>query len=194
MFAKQIINVDIQLISAKTNQFSLHQPSLHPTAPHPFSPQPIQLNDIAGILTKRTKQIPNIYWKPGQPIGAQVSNFRQIKYLPFSNAVTDLNQAISGARLDCEQDVHKQLIEFGKAAKVWTTVQVEYEPVNPLANKQPFKNYLIAAPTRMFRHDKTISAFGNPYTNFLQILRDRIMEFKGKFIRVTFGLRLSIVL
>ena len=37
---------------------------------------------------------------------------------------------------------------------MWITVQVEYEPVNPLANKQPFEQYLSAAPTRMFKCDK----------------------------------------
>ena len=45
---------------------------------------------------------------------------------------------------------------------MWLTVQVEYEPVNPLANKQPFEQYLRAAPNRMFRRDETISAFDNP--------------------------------
>ena len=75
----------------------------------------------------------------------------------------DLDQALSGARLDCERDVHKQLIEYGRAANVWMTVHVEYEPVNLLANKQPFEQYLSAASTRMLRRDETISAFGNPY-------------------------------
>ena len=57
------------------------------------------------------------------------------------------------------------------------TVQVEYEPVNPMANKQPFEQYLSAAPTRMFKRDGTISAFGNPYIDSLRILTDRIREF-----------------
>ena len=74
------------------------------------------------------------------------------------------------------------------------TLQVEYEPVNSLANKQPFEQYISAAPTRMFRRDKIISAFGNPYIEFLQILTDRIMEFNVKFIRDKSGLRLARVL
>ena len=74
------------------------------------------------------------------------------------------------------------------------TVQVEYEPVNPLGNKQPFEQYLSAAPTRMFRRDETISAFENPYIDFLRILTDRIRDFNAKFIRDTSGLRLSRVL
>ena len=103
----------------------------------------------------------------------------------------DPDQALSEARLDCGRDLHKQLIEFGGAAKVWMTVQVEYEPVNPLANKQPFKQYLSAEPTRMFRRDDKNSAFKNPYIDSLQILTDQIREFNAKFIRDKSGLRLA---
>ena len=106
----------------------------------------------------------------------------------------DLDQALFGARVDCGLDLHKQLIEFGGAAKVWMTVQVEYEPINPLANKQPFEQYPSAAPTRMFIRDGTVSAFANPYINSLQILTDRIKEFNAKFIRDKSGLRLARVL
>ena len=105
-----------------------------------------------------------------------------------------LDKALSIARVDCGQDLHKQLIEFGGAAKVWMTVQVEYEPVNPLANKQPFEQYLSAAPTRMFKCDKTISKFGNPYIDSLRILTDRIREFNAKFILDKSGFRLARVL
>ena len=183
----------------KTKQFPLHPLEAHPPAQHSpatdqLTPQPLQSNYMAEVLTERPRQIPNLYWQPGQPIGAPVSNFRQIKYLPLPNSVPDLDQALSGARLDCGRDLHKQLIEFGGAAKVWITVQVEYEPVNPLANKQPFEQYLSAAPTRMFRRDDTISAFGNPYNDSLRILTDRIREFKAKFIRDKSGLRLARVL
>ena len=149
----QIIDLDLQLIEARTKQFSTHPLAQHPPATHPHAlfplapyplaphqsePQPVQLDDMVGILSERPRQVPISYWQPGQPIGAPVSNFRQIKYLPLPNAVPDLYKALSGARLDCKRDIHKQLIELGKAAKVWMTVQVEYEPVNPLANKQPF--------------------------------------------------------
>ena len=194
MFAKQIINLNLQLIAAKTKQFPTHSLAPYPFAPHSPEPQPIQLNDMAGILTERPRQIPNIYWQPGQPIGAPVSNFRQIKYLPFPNVVPDLDQTLSGARVDCGLDLHKQLIEFGRAAKVWMTIQVEYEAVNFMANKQPFEQYLNAGPTRMFRRDKTISAFKNLYSNSLRILTDRIREFNAKFIRDKSGLRLAKVL
>ena len=106
----------------------------------------------------------------------------------------DIDQALYGARIDCGRDLHKQLIEFGKAAKVWMTVQVEYESVNPLANKQPFKQYLSAAPTRIFRRDGTFTTLQNLYIDSLKILTDRIREFNAKFIREKFGLRLASVL
>ena len=123
VIAKQIINLDLQLIAAKTKQFTTHSPTplpfaLHPSKPQSPTPQPIQLNDMASILTDRPRQIPNIYWQPGKPIGGPVTNFRQIKYLPLPNALPDLDQAFSGARLDCGWDLHKQLFEFGGAAKV----------------------------------------------------------------------------
>ena len=149
---------------------------------------------MTGILSERPQQIPNIYWQPGQTIGAPVCTFRQIKYIPLPNVVPDLDQALSEARVDCGREIHKQLIEFGGAAKVWMTVQVEYEPVNHLANKQPFEQYLSAAPTRMFRRDETTSAFGNPYIDSFRILTDRIIEFNAKFIRDKNGLRLSRIL
>ena len=94
---------------------------------------------MAGILTERPQQVPNLYWQPGQPIGAPVSKFRQIKYLTLPIFVPDVDQALSGGTLDCDRDFYKQLIEFTEAAKVWMTVQVEYETVNPIANKQPFE-------------------------------------------------------
>ena len=149
---------------------------------------------MAGIFTERQRQIPNLNWQPGKPIGAPVSYFRQIKYLPLPNALPDLDHALYGARLDCGRDLYKRLIEFGGAAKVWMTVQVEYEPVNPLANKHPFKQYLSAVPIRMFRRDKTTSSFGNPYIDSLRILTDRIREFNTKFIRDKSGIRLDRVL
>ena len=106
----------------------------------------------------------------------------------------DFDQALAVARVDCGRDLHKQLIEFGEAAKVWMTVQVEYEPVNFLANKRPFEQYLSAAPTRMFMRNDTLNAFENPYIDFLQILIDRIRVLHAKFICDKSGLRLARVL
>ena len=58
------------------------------------------------------------YWQPGQPFGAPTRYFRQIRYLSLPNAVPDLDKALSGALLDCGQDLQKQLGEFGGAVKV----------------------------------------------------------------------------
>ena len=199
VLTNQIINLELQLIAAKSNQ-----PAPHPSAPlppaqlphisHQNSVQPIQSNDMDGNYTGRPQQIPNLYWQQGHPGGAPVRTFRQIKYLPLFNALPDLDQALSGARLDCGNDIHKQLIEYGGAAKVWITIQVEYDPVNPLADKQPFEQFLSAAPTRIFRRDGPITAFTNPYIDSLRILTDRIREFNAKFIRDKFGSRLARVL
>ena len=95
---------------------------------------------MAGIVTERPRQITNIYWQPGEPIDVPVTNFRQIKYLPLPIALPDLDQALSGARHDCERDLHKQLFEFNGAAKVWMTVKVDYEPVNPLTKSSALKS------------------------------------------------------
>ena len=91
-------------------------------------------------------------------------------------------------------DLHKQLIEYGGAAKVWMTVQVEYEPVNPLGNKEPFEQYLSAAPTRIFQRYEQFSAFENPNIDSIRVLTDRIRKFNAKFIRDKSGLRLARVM
>ena len=204
MLANQIINLDLQLIAAKINQFQTYQPAafsfaIHQLAPSPLAtnlpaPQPVQSIDMAGILTERPRQVQNLYWQLGQPIGAPVSNFRQIKYLPLPNAVPDLDHTLSVASVDCRQDLNKQLIKIGGSAKVWMTVHIEYEPINPIANKQPFEQYLSAAPTRMFKRDGTFFAFANPYIDNHRILTDRMREFNANFIRDKSGLRLARVL
>ena len=61
VLAKQIINLDFQLIAANTKQFSPHPFGAHPFAQHPFEPQPVQLNDMAAIVTERPRQVPNLY-------------------------------------------------------------------------------------------------------------------------------------
>ena len=106
VLAKQIIDLDLQLNAAKTKQFLSHPPAAHPfklnspemqpLAPLPpalqlFALQPLQINDMAGILTERLRQIPNLYCQPGQPIGVSVRHFHQIKYLPLPNSVADLD-------------------------------------------------------------------------------------------------------
>ena len=63
-----------------------------------------------------------------------------------------------------------------------------------MANKQPFEQYLSAAPTRKFRRDGTSSAFGQPYIDSRRILPDVIREFNAKLISDKSGLRLAKVL
>ena len=106
----------------------------------------------------------------------------------------DLDKALNGAWLDCGHDLHKQLGEFGGAVKVWVTIQVAYEPVKPMANKEPFEQYLSAAPTRIFYNNGPVTATANPYIGNLRILTDRIKVFNAKFIRDKSGLRLAAVL
>ena len=80
VLAKQIISLDLQLIAGEkhfqTHPFAPHPTALHQPAPHPFetnlpTPQPLESNDMAGILTERSRQISNLYWQPGHPIGAR---------------------------------------------------------------------------------------------------------------------------
>ena len=102
VLAKQIINFDLQLIAAKSNQFQtyhfaafpfeIHQLTLHSPAINLPAPKLVHSNDISGILTERFRLVPNLYW---QLIGVPVRTFRQIKYLPLPNAVPDLDQALS---------------------------------------------------------------------------------------------------
>ena len=77
---------------------------------------------------------------------------------------------------------------------MWMTVQVQYEPVNPMANKQPFEQYLSAAPTCVFKRDETIFACGNPNINSFRILTNQIYEFNAKCIRDKSGSRLARIL
>ena len=77
---------------------------------------------------------------------------------------------------------------------MWVTLQMEYEPVKSMANKEPFEQYLSAAPTRIFYNDGPVTATANPYIGNLRILTDRIKEFNAKLIRDKSGLRLAGVL
>ena len=134
------------------------------------------------------------YWSDGHPVGAPVLNFRQLQFLPLTDALPDLGKALQEVWLDCGLDLHKQLIEYGGAAKVWMTVLVEYEPVNPMANKQPNDHYLSATPTRIFKSHELLTPSKTPYIDSLRILTDRIREFNAKYIRDKSGLRLARVL
>ena len=154
------------------------------TSTVPLPSYPVQHIMPAIITHRKAPKLPNhrAYLQPGQPVGARISFFRQIQYLPLPNAEPDFDQALTRARHDCGQDLHRQLKDFDGAAKVRITVQVEYEPVNPMVNKQPFEQYLSAAPTRIFQRDGPVTDTENPYIDSLRILTDRIREFNAKFI------------
>ena len=51
VLADQIINLDFQLISAKSNHPLPNQPESHPPAPQQPAPQPKQLSDMAKLFT-----------------------------------------------------------------------------------------------------------------------------------------------
>ena len=132
------------------------------------------------------------YWAPTQPVGAPIRIVRQIQYFPLSNALPDLDQALSGDLVDCGSVIYKQVVEFKRAAKVWITVQVRYEPAKPDTNKRvSFDQYLSATPTRLFKRDGQITSITNLITDSLQILTNRIKKFNAKFIRDKLGLRLA---
>ena len=179
--ANEIIKWEVNRVELVLGNRQLSQPT-NTMASIRNTQQPHTLH----IVNQRT------YWAPGQPVGAPVQNFRQIQYLPLPNALPDLDQALSGAWVDCGSDIHKQLIEFGGAAKVWITVQVRYEPAKPDNDKRhAFYQYLSASPTRIFKRNGPITPSSNPYTDCLQILTNRIKEFNAKFIRDKSGLRLA---
>ena len=135
------------------------------------------------------------YRAPKEAVGVPVRNWRQIQYLQLPNAVSNLDKAFNGSWVDCGFDLHNQLEEFGGAAKVWITVLVRYEPANPDTDKrQVFDQYLSAAPTRIFKQERTIITTANPNTDILRILTKRIREFNAKFIRDKSGMRLAGIL
>lgn len=74
------------------------------------------------------------------------------------------------------------------------TVNSEYEQVNPLANKQPFEQYLSALLTRIFWRDETFTAYDNQYIVSFSRLIDQIKKFNEKFIKDKSALRLAKVL
>ena len=94
-----------------------------------------------------------------------------------------MDHALSDSKLNCVRNLHYQLIEFGRASKVWMTFQVEYELVIFITNKQIFVQYLSAAPTRMFKRDKIIFAFRNFCIDFLQIITNSIKQVNANCIR-----------
>ena len=70
VIAKEIINLDLLLITAKTQQYLPHPPAanlfaLHPAVTNLPTPQLLQSNDMAGVFIERPQQVPNWYWQLG---------------------------------------------------------------------------------------------------------------------------------
>ena len=70
--------------------------------------------------TEQPRQMVNsrAYLQLNQPIGAPARYFLQIRYFSLPNSVPDLDKKLNGAWLDCGQNLHKQLCEFGGAVKL----------------------------------------------------------------------------
>ena len=135
------------------------------------------------------------YWAIGEKFGPPLLNFQQIRYFPIDNALPDLGLALDGALLDCGGDVHRTIMEYEGAAKIWMTVQVRYEPANVEDdNRHGFTQFLSATATRFFKREGQINKYANPYTDVIRILTDRINQHNAKFIRDKSGLRLSQIL
>ena len=110
------------------------------------------LNEMPLYRIERPQQTANsrTYWQPNQMVGAPARYLRQIRYLPLPNALPDLDKALCAAWLDCGQDLHKHLGEFGDAVNVWVTVHVAYESVKPMTNKTPFVMRNLSGTSRVF--------------------------------------------
>ena len=110
VLANQNINLDLQYTASNSNQHLQHPPAQHPPAQQIPPSQQIQSNNMAWIFSERPRQVQNLYWQSGHPVGAPFSRFRQVKYLPLPIAVPDLDQAFdwsqSGLRTRPTQTTH----------------------------------------------------------------------------------------
>ena len=118
--ANKIIKLKVTRVELAQANITLSQPTNTMA-----SIRNIQQHHTLWIVTQRA------YWAAGQLVGARIRNFRQIQYLPLPNTSPDIDQALSKAWMNCGLDIHKQLVEFWRAAKVLITVQVRYEPAKP---------------------------------------------------------------
>ena len=74
--------------------------------------------------------------------------------------------------------------------RVWMTLLVHYEPVNPNdETHKGFDAYLSAIPTRIFKNFEIVNGWGNHYRN--EILAVSIKTVNSKFIRYKSGLGLA---
>ena len=152
---------------------------------------------LAEAVVERTvfRDNPNrVYWQPSTRIRPQMVHFTQLRYLPFSVSKPDLDIALEAISVDCGTDIRRMIDGYG-SAKVWLTIQVRYEPANPLNEKyKTFEFYLSCAPTRFFHRDPTDDGDGAPYAEPLRELGMRIKRLNAQFIRELSGLVLAGIL
>ena len=121
---------------------------------------------LAEAVAERQDLLDNpnrVYWRPSTRIRPQMVHFTQLRYLPFSLATPDLDNALGAITSDCGTDIRRMIEGYG-SAKVWLTVQVRYEPANPKDEKnKAFEFFLSCAPTRFFHRDPTDDGDGAPY-------------------------------
>ena len=110
-------------------------------------------------------------------------HFTQLQYLPFCVCKPDLDTALSAIISDCGTDIRNMMQSYG-SAKVWLTVQVQYEPANPRDQKnKSFEFYLTCAATRFFRCKPTEVRDGAPYAEPLLELFERIKKLSHFYAR-----------
>ena len=71
------------------------------TVSHPFYIPDENIMPIFSPIAIDEQFNPCAYWQLGQPVGASVTFFRQIQYLPKINTEPHLDEALSGALLGC---------------------------------------------------------------------------------------------
>ena len=155
---------------------------------------PRQQEILAAARAERQEVLDNphrLYWKKPSLILPQMQFFRQFKYLPYAFTKPDLDSALDACITDCAQEVQQMLNEFG-SVKVWLTIQVRYEPVNPNENnRNGFEQYLSCVPICFFRHVADDNGIIAPYEQEFHLLADRIKQHNANYIRDKSGLVLA---
>jgi len=135
------------------------------------------------------------YWKTGEPYGPPVPFFTQMRYLPVTRAIPDLDIALDGAALDTAFDVHRWVVNAQGAVKVWMAIKVRYEPINPLDTAHPPREvFLASSGQRFFIRQGPITSWTNPYLDAYREIQDAIKDQHARYLRDTSGLALTGVL
>ena len=100
------------------------------------------------------------YWNRPERIDPPTQFFQQLRYLPLPRSKPDLDLALDGAALDCAADIDKWIRSAQGAIKVWMSIQVRYEAVNPAAPNAhpPFTFYLSYTGKRFFLRTGVINS------------------------------------